>query len=74
MQKPDIEKIIQCYREYIRFSVENPPTAKEYLKNVELKILDEEFLGDTHLLLRPNELYDPVEAWGLIKSIAMVLS
>jgi hypothetical protein len=41
---------------------------------VELKILDEEFLGDTHLLLRPDELYDPVEAWGLIKSIAMVLS
>jgi hypothetical protein len=44
-QKPDIEKIIQCYREYISFSVENPPTAKEYLKNVELKILDEELLG-----------------------------
>jgi len=72
-QKPSIEKIIQCYREYISFSVENPPTAKEYLKNVELKILDEEFLGDTHLLLRPNELYDPIEAWDLIKSIVMVL-
>jgi len=68
-QKVNIEKIVQCYHRYISFSVEKPPTIKEYLQNMELKILDEEFLGDTHLLLRPDELYEPIEAWKLVKSV-----
>jgi len=68
-QKVSIEKIIQCYNEYMNFSVEKPPTVKEYLQNMELKILDEEFLGDTRLLLRPNEVYEPIEAWRLVRSV-----
>jgi len=50
-------------------AVEKPPTAKEYLQNMELKMQNTEFLGDISLLLRPNELYNQVEAWGLVKSI-----
>jgi len=46
----------------------NPPTQNEYLQNMELKIQNEEFLGDTHLLLRPDERYHPVEAWELVKN------
>jgi len=68
-QKPNIEKIVQCYNGYMDFSVENPPTVKEYLQNMDLKIVDEEFLGDTRLLLRSEELYDPIEAWKLVKSL-----
>jgi hypothetical protein len=34
---------------------------------MELKMQDEEFLGDTNLLLRPNESYHPNEAWELVK-------
>lgn len=64
---PDIDKIIRCYREYIGFAVANPPTRKEYLLNMEKKLQDEEFLGDTEMLLRPNENYNPQEAWELVK-------
>jgi predicted nucleotidyltransferase component of viral defense system len=68
-QDVSMEKIIQCYRKYMNFAVEKPPTVKEYLQNMELKIQDDEFLGDTLMLLRPDELYNQVEAWGVVKSI-----
>ncbi|GHU91408.1 hypothetical protein FACS1894155_11030 [Bacteroidia bacterium] len=66
-QNVDIEKIIRCYREYINFVVDNPPTQKEYLLNMELKLQDDEFLGDTEMLIRPDENYNPQEAWELVK-------
>ncbi|MGI6338541.1 MAG: nucleotidyl transferase AbiEii/AbiGii toxin family protein [Bacteroidales bacterium] len=64
---PNIDKIIRCYREYIGFVVNNPPTQKEYLLNMELKLQDEEFLGDTEMLLHPDEEYNPLEAWELVR-------
>jgi len=67
-QSLDTEKIIRCYREYIGFVVDNPPTQKEYLLNMEQKIEDEEFLGDTEMLLRPDENYNPFEAWNLVRN------
>jgi hypothetical protein len=67
-QNLDTESIIRCYRKYIGFVVNNPPTQKEYLLNMEQKIDDEEFLGDTEMLLHPNEKYNPIKAWELVKS------
>jgi predicted nucleotidyltransferase component of viral defense system len=67
-QNLNTENIIRCYREYIGFSVDNPPTQKEYLLCMEQKIEDGEFLGDTEMLLRPDEKYNPVEAWELVRS------
>ena len=63
----DIKKIIHCYREYISFSVDNPPTQKEYLLNMEQKIEDDEFLGDITSLIRPDENYNPQAAWKLVR-------
>jgi len=51
------------------FAVEKPPTAKEYLQNMELKMQNSEFLGDIFLLLQPDELYNQVDAWKLVRSI-----
>jgi len=68
-QNTDNEKIIHCYKEYIGFVVDNPPTQKEYLLNMELKLKDDEFLGDIEMLLRPDEKYNPVEAWELVRSL-----
>ncbi len=64
----DTEMIIRCYREYMGFVVVNPPTQKEYLLNMEQKIEDGEFLGDTAMLLRFDEKYNPHEAWELVRS------
>lgn len=68
MQSINIENIIRCYREYIGFVVDNPPTQKEYLQNMELKMQDREFLDDTNLLLRPDDKYNSTEAWELVRS------
>ena len=35
---------------------------------MEQKIEDEEFLGDTAMLLRVDEKYNPVKAWELVKN------
>jgi predicted nucleotidyltransferase component of viral defense system len=67
-QTVSVENIILCYREYIGFVVDNPPSQKEYLQNMELKMQDEEFLDDTSLLLRSNDFYNPHEAWELVKN------
>ncbi|MDR1877987.1 MAG: nucleotidyl transferase AbiEii/AbiGii toxin family protein [Bacteroidales bacterium] len=64
----NINNIIRCYRQYLDFVVDRPPTRKEYLLNLEQKMTDEEFLGDTNMLLRPNETYNPHEAYELVKS------
>jgi predicted nucleotidyltransferase component of viral defense system len=67
-QTLNLENIIRSYQEYIGFVVAHPPTQKEYLNNMEQKIEDEEFLGDTEMLLRPDEKYNHAEAWNLVRS------
>ncbi len=64
----DKNKLLQCYKEYMKFSVAQPPTRKQFLRNMEEKIIDDEFLGDTKALLRPDENYDANAAWELIKT------
>jgi predicted nucleotidyltransferase component of viral defense system len=69
-QKPDldIEALLHSYREYMNFSVEKPPTQREYILNMEAKMKDAEFLGDTTALLRPDVPYDPQIAYELLKT------
>jgi len=67
-QSVNIESIIRCYCEYIGFVVDKPPTQKEYLQNMELKMQDKEFLDDTNLLLRLEDKFNPTEAWELVRN------
>ncbi len=68
MVEVNIANVLLCYRKYMEFAVRKPPSQKEYLLNMELKMQDEEFLGDTNMLLRQGELYDPQEAYTIVKS------
>ena len=63
----NLDQILTCYREYMNFVVSSPPTQKEFLLNMETKMQDAEFLGDTQLLLRNGESYDPQKAYELVK-------
>jgi predicted nucleotidyltransferase component of viral defense system len=69
-QKPDLEidKLLHCYREYMKFSVENPPSQREYMLNMEAKMQDDEFLGDTTALLRPEVPFDFNVAYELVRT------
>jgi len=63
----DSIRIVECYREYMKFAVPRPPTRKQFLRNMEEKIRDDEFLGDTKSLLRPEKRYDPNLAWEMVR-------
>jgi predicted nucleotidyltransferase component of viral defense system len=67
----NVDNILLCYRKYMEFVVGAPPTRKEFLLNMELKMQDEEFLGDTRMLLRGGEEYDPQKAYEVVKSILL---
>lgn len=64
----NIDNIILTFKKYMQFSVKKPPTQKEFLLNLEKKILDNEFIGDTVSLLRPDEDFNVELAFDLIKN------
>lgn len=72
-QEVDTVKLIQCYKAYIDFSVENPPTRKQFLANMEEKMKDKEFLQDIHSILKPDVEYDNMKAWELVKPKLVVM-
>ena len=52
----------------MKFSVENPPSQREYILNMEAKMQDTEFLGDITALLRPELSFDANEAYDLVRT------
>ncbi|MBP6872706.1 MAG: nucleotidyl transferase AbiEii/AbiGii toxin family protein [Bacteroidales bacterium] len=63
----DQKEIIECYKAYMEFSLRDKPypklpSAQEFLNNLELKLQDPDFTGDTNALLIPGEKYDPLVA------------
>ena len=63
----DNEAVIKSYRSYMDFSQGISPTQRQYILNMESKINDSEFLGDTNAILRPEVIYNPQIAYELVK-------
>lgn len=63
------EKIVQVFQHYMKHEDTGIPSKGSYLKNLEDKMKDPEFLGDTTALLRPDETYDPNEGFDMVKEI-----
>lgn len=63
----DIMALLQCYKVYMEFVVDEPPTQKLFLLNMEAKMQDQDFLGDITALIRPTEKYNCEEAYELVK-------
>lgn len=67
------EDVIRCYKRYINFVTDNPPTYKQFVANLEEKITNTEFTGDTVNLLRPGISYDPIQAYDFVNSRLITL-
>lgn len=65
----DIKKLIKCYHEYMAFSINKPPTKKQFLANMEEKMHDEEFLSDIYSVLKFEAEYDNENAWRSLEKI-----
>jgi len=70
IQVPDLDKnaIVHCFREYMKFVVGQVPTKKQFIKNLDAKILDTEFSGDIVAIIRPKEIYNSTEAYELVRT------
>lgn len=61
------DEVIRCYRRYMDFVVDAPPTYKQFIANMADKMLDSDFTGDTAKLLRPGISFAPVSSWELVR-------
>ncbi len=65
----NIEKVLNCYNAYMDFVVDHTPTYKEFIINLENKMQDDEFLGDTRQLLRSDEDFSPQEGYKVVRAL-----
>lgn len=65
LSHPDFnpDEVLRCYHRYMNFSVKQPPTQKQFVLNMEEKLHDAEFLGDTTAILRPGLDFDAEKAY-----------
>jgi predicted nucleotidyltransferase component of viral defense system len=61
------EIIIRCYKRYMDFVVSRLPTYKQFIQNMEAKMVDPDFLGDMDNLLHSDEAYDIQDAYQIVK-------
>ena len=71
--KLDIERVMTTYDRYLRFVASHAPTYKEFVLNMDEKMQNPEFLGDTTVLLRPGLTFDPQAAWEKVRDDLIVL-
>ena len=64
----DTGALLQCYHAYMDFVVDELPTQKVYLQNMEAKMRDDEFIGDIAALIRPTMQYDQTAAFEVVKT------
>ncbi|MFH5884697.1 nucleotidyl transferase AbiEii/AbiGii toxin family protein [Halalkalibaculum sp. DA3122] len=62
----DTDKIIDCFREYMKQNDIKPPTGREFELNMQEKMEDREFTGDIEALLRSGIEYDHHQAYDHI--------
>lgn len=67
-QNPDRDKIIHCFKKYMGSYNHGALTSRELLMNLDEKMRDSDFLGDTKALLRPGIAYDLNQAYEMVRT------
>ncbi len=67
-----VPELIAAYRKYMEF-LNQPPTTRIFLRNMEQKMNDPDFFRDTDAILSPDEIYDPHAAYEVVKRIILEL-
>ena len=63
----DTEKLTHCYKIYIKNVVSIPPTQKQFLANMNEKMMDKEFNEDIRLVLKQGVEFDNEMAWEVVR-------
>lgn len=67
--KLDIERVMTAYDRYLCFVASHAPTYKEFVLNMDEKMQNPEFLGDTTGLLRPGLTFEMQPSWEIVRDI-----
>ena len=62
------DEIIKCYHRYMEFTVQQPPTYKQFVLNMEEKMSDVDFIGDIQQLIRSDRTFDPHAGYELVRT------
>lgn len=65
----NVDDVLNCYQRYMDFTTDHLPTYKEYVLNIEEKLQDSEFAGDTAQLIDTSMVFNPEEAYRLVKEM-----
>ncbi len=65
--KIDEKKLVRCYKTYMKYSVKQPPTQKQFIANIEEKMTDIEFTQDIHIIIKSEVDFNNETAWSLVK-------
>ena len=68
----DLNQIIDCFNEYMKFSTGHIPTRRQFEMNIEEKENDTNFTGDMEALLRPGVKYDQKAAFEWLKNELLI--
>jgi len=63
----DIVKLFHCSKIHYEHAKLKPPTAKQFMRNMEGKLADPDFTNDIFTVLKPNIEYDNLKAWELVR-------
>ena len=67
--KLDLDRVMTAYDRYLRFVASHAPTYKEFVLNMDEKMQNPEFLGDTTGLLRPGLTFEMQPSWEIVRDI-----
>ena len=65
-KKPNIERLITCFKEYMRFEG-HAVSKKEYINNLNDKIMDKGFCSDIEPLIVPGMGYNALNAKSVVE-------
>ena len=64
----DKDKLLHCNKLYYENEEQRQPTQKQFLRNMDEKLIDNEFTADIFSVLKPEIEYNQIEAWELVKT------
>ena len=68
MTDVDPAVILRCWRTYRALVHEEPVSKKNFIRNMEAKLRDPDYLSDMETFLRPGTTFDPKAAWSNVRN------
>jgi len=68
-----VESVLRCWRRYMSVDGRQPPTCREFIENMDLKMGSVDYLNDMVDILRPGVSFDPVAAYTCVRKTVIDL-